>query len=250
MENKLRNRRRQLKTSAWFGPMAFTLVCISVVVAMSIFFRVSTVEVEGNEDYTDQEIVAATGIDVGDNLFFLNRISAISRMMARLPYIQEASVSRVLPDKVVITVKESSAVATVQSETSAWMIDRNCKMMTAVTESEAMGLIPVTGITAVLPSVGDPIQPKEGDEGKIQYLSEILLEIEVRGLQSRISEIDMSDPSNPVIRFDGRFDVKLGEKGDTIRKFGLFLSASEQLASGDMGVIDLSIDENAHFVQH
>lgn len=250
MENKRRNRRRELKASAWFGPMSFVLVCISVVVAMSIFFRVSTVEVEGNQDYTDQEIVSATGIDAGDNLFFLNRISAISRMMARLPYIQEASVSRVLPDKVVITVKESSAVATVQSETSAWMIDRNCKMMTAVTESEAMGLIPVTGITAVLPNVGDPINPAEGDEGKIEYLSEILLEIEVRDLQSRISKIDISDPSNPVLRFDDRFDVKLGAKGDTIRKFGLFLSASEQLASGDMGVIDLSLDENAHFVQH
>ena len=250
MENKRRNRRRELKASAWFGPMSFVLVCISVVVAMSIFFRVSTVEVEGNEDYTDQEIVAATGIDAGDNLFFLNRISAISRMMARLPYIQEASVSRVLPDKVVITVKESNAIATVQSETSAWMIDRNCKMMTAVTESEAMGLIPVTGITAVLPNVGDPIQPAEGDEGRIEYLSEILLEIEVRGLQSRISKIDITDPSNPVLRFDDRFDVKLGDKGDTIRKFGLFLSASEQLASGDIGVIDLSLDENAHFVQH
>ncbi len=250
MENKRRNRRRQLQASVWFGPISFVLVCISVVVAMSIFFRVSTVEVEGNEDYTDQEIVSATGIDAGDNLFFLNRISAVSRMMARLPYIQEATVARVLPDKVVITVKESNAIATVQSETSAWMIDRNCKMMTAVTESEAMGLIPVTGITAVLPNVGDPIQPKEGDEGKIEYLSEILLEIEVRNLQSRISEIDFSDASNPILMFDERFEVKLGAKGDTIRKFGLFLSASEQLASGDMGVIDLSLDDKPHFIQH
>ena len=250
MENKHRSRRRQLNASAWFGPMSFILVCISVVVAMSIFFRVSTVEVEGNQDYTDEEIVAATGIDAGDNLFFLNRIGAVSRMMARLPYIQEATVSRVLPDKVVITIKESNAIATVQSETSAWMIDRNCKMMTSVTESEAMGLIPVTGLTALLPNVGDPIQPAEGDEGKVEYLSEILFEIEVRKLQSRISEIDFTDADNPILFFDDRFEVKLGAKGDTVRKFGLFLSASEQLASGDMGVIDLSLDDKAHFIQH
>ena len=250
MENKRRSRRRQLNANAWFGPMSFILVCISVVVAMSIFFRVSTVEVEGNQDYTDQEIVAATGIDAGDNLFFLNRIGAISRMMARLPYIQEATVSRVLPDKVLITVRESNAIATVQSETSAWMIDRNCKMMTAVTESEAMGLIPVTGITAVLPNVGDPIQPKEVDEEAVAYLGEILLEIEVRNLQNKISEIDFSDPANPSLYYDNRFEVKLGARGDTIRKFGLFLSASQQLASGDIGVIDLSLDDKAHFIQH
>ena len=250
MENKRRNRRRQMQASPWFGPLSFVLICISVVVAMSIFFRVRTVEVEGNEDYTDAEIVAATGIDAGDNLFFLNRIGAISRMMARLPYIQEATVARVLPDKVVITVKESSAVATVLSETSAWMIDRDCKMMTAVTESEAMGLIPVTGITAILPNVGDVIQVKDGDEAKIEYLSEILLEIEVRGLQSRITNLDISDVNSPTLTLDGRFDVILGPKGDTIHKFGLFLSAAEQLASGDTGTIDLSIDEKAHFIQH
>lgn len=249
MENKRRNRRRQLQASPWFGPVSFVLICISVVVAMSIFFRVSRVEVEGNEDYTDQQIVEATGIDTGDNLFFLNRIGAVSRMMARLPYIQQATISRVLPDKVVITVKESSAVATVQSETSSWMIDRDCKMMTAVTESEAMGLIPVKGVTALLPSVGDVIRVQEGDEAKVEYLGEILLEIEVRGLQSRISEVDISDASNPTLTFDDRFIVKLGAKDDTIRKFGLFLSAADQLASGDMGVIDLSLDDKAHFIQ-
>ena len=250
MENKRRNRRRQMQASPWFGPMSFALICISVVVAMSIFFRVSRVEVEGNEDYTDQQIVDATGIDTGDNLFFLNRIGAVSRMMARLPYIQEASISRVLPDKVVITVRESSAVATVHSETSSWMIDRDCKMMTAVTESEAAGLIPVSGITAILPNVGDVIQVQEGDEDKIEYLGEILLEIEVRGLQSKISRVDISDVSNPTLVYDDRFEVMLGERTDTIRKFGMFLSAADQLASGDTGVIDLSIDDKAHFIQH
>jgi len=85
MENKRRSRRRQLQASPWFGPMSFVLICLSIVVAMSIFFRVSKVEVEGNEDYTDAQIVEATGIDTGDNLFFLNRIGAISRMLARLP---------------------------------------------------------------------------------------------------------------------------------------------------------------------
>ena len=71
MENKRRNRRRQMQASPWFGPMSFALICISVVVAMSIFFRVSHVEVEGNEDYTDAEIVAAQGAAAFRFLIFL-----------------------------------------------------------------------------------------------------------------------------------------------------------------------------------
>lgn len=250
MDNNRRNRRRQLRASPWFGPMAFVLICISVIVAMSIFFRVNHIEVEGNEDYTDEQVIEATGIDTGDNLFFLNRIGAVSRMLARLPYIQEATISRVLPNKIIITVKESSAVATVSTETSYWMIDRDCKLMTAVTESEAQGLIHVTGITPVMPGVGDKMEVDAGEEPKVEYLSEILLEIEVRGLQSRITDLDITDVSNPTFVFDNRFDVKLGAKTDTILKFGLLLSAVDQLAAGDSGTIDLSIDEKAHFLQY
>lgn len=250
MENQRRSRRRQLQANPWFEPISFVLICLSIVVAMSIFFRVKQVEVEGNEDYTDEQIVEATGIDQGDNLFFLNRIGAVSRMMARLPYIQEARISRILPDKVIVTVKESSAVATVSTETSAWMIDRNCKLMTAVTESEAMGLIPVSGITPILPGAGDRVQVEAGEEGKVEYLSEILLEIEVRGLQSRIKNLDISDENSPTFTLDERFYVKLGPKGDTIQKFGVLLSAVDQLAPGDTGTIDLSQDEKAHFLQH
>lgn len=243
-------RRTRIQSSAWFGPISFVLICFSIVMAMSIFFRVTHIEVEGNQDYTDEQIVEATGIDVGDNLFFLNRIGAVSRMMARLPYLQEVTIARVLPNKIVITVKESNAIATVSSETGKWMIDRECKLMTAISESEALGLVNVTGITAVLPGVGNPIQVESGDEGKIEYLSEILYEIEVRGLQPMISELDMSDESCPKFVYDGRFDVKLGPQGDTIHKFGMLLSAVSQLAPGDMGTIDLSIDDKVHFLQY
>lgn len=250
MEQYSRNRRRQFRTSAWFGPASFLLICLSVIVAMSIFFRVSVIDVEGNEDYTDQEIIDATGIDTGDNLFFMNRIGAVSRMMARLPYIQEATISRVLPNKIVITVQESNAVATVSDGTSYWMIDRDCKTMTAITESEAQGLIRVSGVTAILPSVGDPMVVEAGDEAKVDYLCEILLEIEVRGLQNRIEALDISDVTNPTFVLDDRFDVKLGAKDDTILKFGKLLSAVGKLQPGDMGTLDLSQDEKVHFLQY
>lgn len=247
---QIKRRKHTGTTSAWFGPMAFVLICFSIIMAMSIFFRVTKIEVQGNMDYTDEQIVDATGIDKGDNLFFLNRIGACSRLMARLPYLQEARIARVLPNKVIITVSESNAVAMVSSETSNWMIDRDCKLMTPVTESESMGLIQVLGITAHLPAVGDTIQTEDGDEETLSYLCEILTEIEVRGLQSKIADLDMSDPGCPKFVFEDRFNVKFGPQGDTIHKFGMLLSAVSQLAPGDMGVIDLSIDDKAHFLQY
>ena len=99
--------KKQRKRGVLFAPIAFLLVCLSLIMAMSIFFRVGEIQVEGNSTYTAEEIIEASGIDTGDNLFFINQIFMGSRLTDRLPYLQTATIARVLPNKVVITVTES-----------------------------------------------------------------------------------------------------------------------------------------------
>ncbi len=62
-----------------------------------------------------------------------------------------------------------------------------------------------------------------------------------------VTWIDVSAVSNPSFDYLGRFTVKLGSNENTEYKFGMLLSAVEQLAAGDRGTIDLSIDSKAHF---
>ena len=48
------------------GPMMFFLVIVAVIFVMSVFFRVSDIQVEGNTHYTDEEIIRAIDIEEGD----------------------------------------------------------------------------------------------------------------------------------------------------------------------------------------
>lgn len=241
------------KRNVLFAPIAFLLVCLSLIMAMSIFFKVGEIEVEGNSTYTDEEIIRASGIDTGDNLFFINQIFMGSRLTDRLPYVQTATIARVLPNKVIITVTESSSTACVYSGDTLWMIDHNCKLMGTTTqlEAESLGFITVKGLEPIEPVVGDIIAPGVEDTPKLSYLSEILVEIDVRGLNDKIANLDITSVANPTFEYDGRFLVKLGPKSETAHKFGVLLSAVEQLAEGDTGTIDLSMADNdqAHFMQ-
>ena len=45
------------------GPMMFFLVIVAVIFVMSVFFRVSDIQVEGNTHYTDEEIIRAIDIE-------------------------------------------------------------------------------------------------------------------------------------------------------------------------------------------
>lgn len=112
-----------------YGPAAFLALCLAIVFAMSIFFRVSRIEVRGNAYYTADEIVLASGVEEGDNLFFINQFSVMSRIFSRLPYVDTASVTRYLPNRVIITVTESEAMAAIGQEGQYWVIDSGGKIL-------------------------------------------------------------------------------------------------------------------------
>ena len=48
-------------------------IVAAVIFGVAIFFKVNTVEVQGNTIYSAEEIRSASGIQKGDNLFTLNK---------------------------------------------------------------------------------------------------------------------------------------------------------------------------------
>ena len=126
------------------APLMFIVVIVATIFVMSVFFRVSDIEVTGNTHYTDEEIIRAIDIEQGDNLFFFDRFAAISRVFAKLPYIEEVSVVRKLPNKVTIEVVESTALAYIKLGDERWTLDHNCKVLGKAADGETGQLVEVS----------------------------------------------------------------------------------------------------------
>ena len=99
------------RKSSISGPLMFVIIVFAVIFIMSVTFRIENIQVIGNSHYTANEIINAIDIEEGDNLFFFDRFAAITRVFSKLPYVQEVSLERALPNKVTIHVTESTAVA-------------------------------------------------------------------------------------------------------------------------------------------
>lgn len=229
--------------------LTFLVVIMAVIFVMSIFFRVTDIQVEGNEHYTDQEIIKAVVIEEGDNLFFFDRIAATSRVFAKLPYIEEVSVERQLPNKVIISVQECKALAYLQVGDEEWAIDYSCKILGKATAEETGDLIPILGVSPGTLMIGEKLTTADGNEELVNFISEVLYQLQERGLASQVNKIDFSNAYSVRIAFgDGRYTFKIGGSSNVEYKFGMIVSVMSQLKAGDVGTIDVSDGTTAHFI--
>lgn len=78
----------------------------------SELFNIQEVVIEGNDYLKNQIIYQASGINIGDNIFLLNSKELIHHLTAE-PWINEAEIKKIFPDKVKIIIRERKAIAIV-----------------------------------------------------------------------------------------------------------------------------------------
>lgn len=234
-------------TQSVSGPIMFFLVIVAVIFVMSVFFRVSDIQVRGNTHYTDEEIIRAIDIEEGDNLFFFDRFAALSRVFAKLPYIDEVTVERSLPNRVIITVTESQALAYIVLGEENWTIDHNCKVLGKANDDELQGLIPILGISPGTLMIGETLETADGDEQIVEFIAEVLEQLEGRGLYTQVGRVDFTDPEQVEFTLGDKYIVRIGNSSAIDYKFGMLISVLSQLLEGDVGIINVSDGNTAHF---
>ena len=107
--------------------------------------------------------------------------------------------------------------------------------------------VAVEGVDPGTLLIGEPLQTKDGDAELVEYLAEVLYQLEGRGLYTQVDSIDFSDKNHVSFSYGDKYMVKLGGPGKTEYKFGMLVSVMSQLLAGDVGVIDVSDGMTARF---
>lgn len=238
MDESIFNPQAKVKrNSLMYGPLTLVLLFLVVVLVMSLFFRVDQVEVINASDYSDEEIIIASGIEKGANLFFVDRFSAASMIFSDLPYMDTISITRQLPNKIIIQAEGSAPAAYLLLNSEYWFIDRNGKMLgttsalRAETFPEIRSLEPITAMEGVDMIVeGVNIQ-------RLNYTTELIHALQGENIFSHVVWIDVKDAANPSLYYDKRLTVYLGEMEDTPRKIALLRDAVSQLGPEDTGTL-------------
>ncbi len=244
--NRKRKRRRRGRFSGLYKLLSVVLILIALTVGSMIFFRVEEVEVTGNERYTAQQVLEASGIQKGDSLFALNRSRVVLRIQQALPYVDAVSIRPSLPQSVVISVSESGAVASIESEGTWWLMSCRCKVL-APANGGPEGAV-VSGITPLRPVAGSALRVGEGEETKLESLKQLFSALRDEELLDKVSAVDLSYDSRISFTYDERYTVKMPMTADFPKKMRALsqVVASERI--GERGTIDFTIEEAPHFI--
>lgn len=239
MAARRRNRRRRRGRASF----PLKLLCLAVVLAalvgaMTMFFRVERVVTDGNVRYTDEELVAASGVQQGDNLVLLNKYEIKKAIFEQLPYVETVSISRSYPDTLVLAVTESTAACAIPDGDGVWLMSSGGKLLEQTAQAESAVL--VAGCALESPAVGEEAAFSQEDSYKRSYLLALLRAAEEQQLIPQLGTIDLTDGGHIELTYAARFTVKLPWDADMERSLRAVQKiVSEKLESNETGTIDL-----------
>lgn len=227
---------------------ALMLVILTLAVALSVYklcFVVKSIDVYGSATYSQEDIVSASGIAHGDNLYSFKSSAAEADITFRCPRIQSAEISRGIPMNISISTVDDVGKYSANIWGELVELSAGLRVLGPISEDNAAaaGLIEL-----VLPSVkysvaGRTIEFTDARDDRV--VRNILSEIAGTsvGQASRINAIDLTDEYNISMTADGIYSLRIGNESDLALKMRMFdkTTSSGGLDSGVPASIDLSV---------
>ncbi|WP_295580319.1 cell division protein FtsQ/DivIB [uncultured Oscillibacter sp.] len=247
------NRRRRGSFGFLYKLLSVLVICGAIVAALTLFFRVDTVVITGQQRYTQEEIWAATGVELGDNLFLLNKYGMADSIATALPYIniEDVWIRRKLPDTLLIDVKECGTPMAVFQGDSAWLVSASGKIVEQRTAAAASEYGVIDGCLLLAPSVGTRIALASEYAGQQRSLLALLAALEEAGELEQVDAIHLADVSTLTMDYGGRFTVRLPYDADYPRKLRMLRQSLDSGAIQDnmTGTFDMRSDNGeVHFI--
>jgi cell division protein FtsQ len=198
-------------------------------------FRIQSsdsVEIAGVKNASRAHVMEVAGADIGRNIFYVP-LDDRKKQLEQIPWVEEASVMRLLPNRIAVTIRERTPVAFAQIGSRISLIDANGVVMGMPADRKTKYSFPVIrGITET--------EPLSSRAAAMKIYNRLVSELGATDGESaaanstngvtnyvrQLSEVDLSDPENVKVTANdpgGTMVVHLG-KEDFLPRYKLYVS--------------------------
>lgn len=218
------------------------LVIVLIVLSLTVFFPISSIKVSGGDNrYSKEQIIEATGIKVGENIW-MSGADAEEKLTQKLPYIYSADIERKFPSSVVIKIKMATPKTCYKDNKNLLLLcDSNNKVL-EVLKKTPDNVPLILGMDIKNTKAGAVVQFNNEEKQKI--VEQIRTAVENKSMS--LNHVDISNTVDIKIKVLNRFTVKLGSVSSLEDKIEHLSKTIEKIEKNRKGTIDLSdfSDEN------
>jgi cell division protein FtsQ len=158
-------------------------------------FRIAgsrNIQATGLTELSRADLLPVFGEDIGRNVFFVP-LNERRRQLEQIPWIERATVMRVLPDQIRVAVVERHPVAFTQHGQTIGLVDANGVLLSMSAKTMAARHYSFPVVTGI-----DPRDSAESRKARMAVYLRLMSELDADGKHNseQISEIDLTDPED------------------------------------------------------
>ena len=225
-QSSKRSRRRTRRHTAYITLVFVLVLGIGIALSMTLLFNIKEITVINETDTPDSEIIELSGIKTGDNLVRIDPVIAAEKIRANVVYAEKATVRRVFPSTVEITVEKAVPIANISQSYGYLLVSGSNRVLEELKEAPREGLIIITGYNPAQGTIGMVLRSEdEKRDNVLKTLTSAVAECN----NEQIVSIDMTDQSDILVQFGDTVVFHMGSAGDAVYKLRFAAKTIEEL---------------------
>ncbi|MBE6552818.1 MAG: FtsQ-type POTRA domain-containing protein [Ruminococcaceae bacterium] len=219
--------------------LAGLIFVVGMLLIILPLFRVKTIVVEGNSYYSAEQIIEASGIEVGQEILGVDVDAVCQAIWAECLYVNEIGVGKSF-SKITIVISERENVMYTEFNGDYYSLDSNFRVLERSEDAADFSdflRVELPQIQSL--SIGKPLH-FEKEEMDLSYIGELIGVLEEQEILDRVTSIDFSKKYSVSYVMDNTCRVELGRVDDLSLKLEIISGILEM--KGDLGGMSAVVD--------
>jgi len=126
----------------------------------SKFCNIEEVVIKGNDYLSKDEIIYKSQIKLGENIFKLDLKKSIE-FLKQEPWIKELEIKRIIPNKIIISLKEREGAAIVYISEECYILSKEGIVLSKIDKQEGLSIPLISGLKIARVKIGETIDKPE-----------------------------------------------------------------------------------------
>lgn len=235
LTSKQIKRRRILLYS---GIFAIVLI-IGVILSLTVLFKTEKIEVEGDEFYYDDQIIAFSGVKKQDNIFIAAMNGTPEKIVENLSYIEDAKINFNIPDTITITVVDAIPSYVIKTGDDYLLISAKGRILDKIDDNtDKLPELKCNELKST--KIGDYVS--FSDENIPEILEDVSNSLRANKVD-KITAFDIRDTANIILVYDDRIEINIGLPEDIDYKIRTAMTIiNEKLDPNKTGTVTGTLD--------